>query len=97
MGVGLLLLCISCSNISEEERLIEVQPSLPETPDVTVMRRVLIEDFTGQRCVNCPTATQTISDLQQAYGSRHTAASKSWLLPFTPDLLPNPFVTCLIL
>ena len=31
-------------------------------------KNVLIEDFTGQRCINCPLATNTISTLQETFG-----------------------------
>lgn len=51
----------SCDHISEEDRLIYV-------PMPTVNRSVLIEDFTGQRCVNCPNAADEIHSLQQEYG-----------------------------
>lgn len=44
-----------------EERLIYV-------PLPTMNRSVLIEDFTGQRCINCPNATAEIHALQQEYG-----------------------------
>ena len=40
----------SCSNIDEGDRLIYVKPA-------EVGRAVLIEDLTGQRCINCPTGT----------------------------------------
>ena len=56
-----LFLSASCSNISEDERLIYVKPA-------AVSRSVLIEDFTGQRCVNCPNANDEIARLQQEYG-----------------------------
>lgn len=62
MGVGLLLLLASCSHIDEDERLIYVKPA-------EVARFVLIEDFTGQNCLNCPKATETIHQLQEVYGS----------------------------
>ena len=66
-----LLLCyfvtLSCSNIDESERLIYVPP-------VEVQRAVLIEDFTGQACVNCPTATAQIHELQQTYGEDNIIA-----------------------
>lgn len=68
---ALCILCalcaISCSHIDEDERLIYVQPA-------AIGRAVLIEDFTGQRCVNCPTATQTIHELQEAYGDSNVVA-----------------------
>jgi len=57
----------SCSPIADDERLIYVKPA-----DVT--RKVLIEDFTGQRCVNCPMATLEIEKLQQQYGRDNVIA-----------------------
>ena len=64
----LCVLCaISCSHIDEDEQLIYVKPA-------AIGRAVLIEDFTGQRCVNCPTATQTIHELQEAYGDSNVVA-----------------------
>ena len=51
----------SCDTVAEEDRLVYVKPA-------EVNRSVLIEDFTGQRCVNCPTATEEIEKLQEQYG-----------------------------
>ena len=51
----------SCSHIADDDHLIYVAPA-------EVQRSVLIEDFTGQKCVNCPDATKVIEDLQQQYG-----------------------------
>ena len=58
--LGLLLL-VACDNVSLDERLQYVEP--PE-----VGRAVLIEDFTGQYCVNCPRATEEIERLIEQYG-----------------------------
>ena len=55
------LLLAACSDIDSDERLIYVKPA-------DVARAVLIEDFTGQRCLNCPTATDIIDSLIAAYG-----------------------------
>ena len=52
---------MACDNITKEDRLI-YEP-MPE-----MNRSVLIEDFTGQRCVNCPNAADEIHSLQQEYG-----------------------------
>lgn len=57
----LALWLLSRDSIAEEDRLIY------EAPPV-VNRSVLIEDFTGQRCVNCPNAADEIHSLQQEYG-----------------------------
>jgi len=57
----ILLLLTACSYIGEEERLIYVKPEPAE-------RIVLLEDFTGQRCVNCPKGTEVIEQLQETFG-----------------------------
>lgn len=51
-----------CTPIDEDDRLIEV-----DTPQA--QRAVLIEDFTGQWCPNCPNAAEEIEGLVQTYGS----------------------------
>ena len=55
------LVTVACSHIDESEQLIYVKPE-------PAKRVVLLEDFTGQRCVNCPTGTEVIEQLQQTYG-----------------------------
>ena len=52
----------SCSTIDESERYIYVPP-------VASTRAVLIEDFTGQRCINCPNAALEIEKLKEQYGA----------------------------
>lgn len=53
----------SCdANVDESERLSYVKPA-------EAARCVLIEDFTGQNCVNCPRATDQIEVLQKQYGA----------------------------
>ena len=65
---ALLTLTMSaCSHIDESDRLIYVKPA-------DVKRRVLLEDFTGQRCVNCPKASDEIKALQEQYGEDHVIA-----------------------
>ena len=63
----IVLAAVACSDIPEDERLVYVEPP-------TVNRAVLIEDFTGQRCVNCPTAVSEIERLQQQYGEDNVIA-----------------------
>ena len=53
---------VACSHIDEGDRLIYVKPAAAQ-------RCVLLEDFTGQRCVNCPKANDEIHTLQQQYGA----------------------------
>ena len=51
----------ACDYIAEDERLIEVEAAQAK-------RVVLLEDFTGQMCVNCPLGTEVIEQLQETYG-----------------------------
>ena len=55
-------LLTGCDSVGSDERLIEV-------PAATVHRNVLIEDFTGQRCIFCPAASDAITELQKLYGA----------------------------
>ncbi|MDD7334885.1 MAG: Omp28 family outer membrane lipoprotein [Prevotella sp.] len=57
-----LLGLAACSNVDEDERLVFVKPEVQG-------RNILIEDFTGQNCVNCPKATNIIEQLQKEYGA----------------------------
>ena len=57
----------SCSNIDEEDRLIYVKPA-------EVGRAILIEDFTGQTCNNCPTGTEIINGIVDTYGEDNVIA-----------------------
>jgi len=40
-----------------------------EKPDTN--KKVLLEDFTGQKCVNCPAAHEIAHNLQEAYGEEN--------------------------
>ena len=55
------LVFASCDEVGLDDRLTYVEP--PE-----VGRAVLIEDYTGQYCVNCPRATEEIERLVEQYG-----------------------------
>lgn len=59
--VALISILSSCDNIKEDDRYI-----LGE--EITVERSVLLEDFTGQYCVNCPEAHEVIKQLEEQYG-----------------------------
>ncbi len=42
-----------------------------DPPDTTrVVKRVLLEDYTGHDCVNCPTAAVAAEDLKEVYGEK---------------------------
>ena len=76
-----MLAMVGCEVIKEDDRLIEVP-----TPSGTGRTHVLIE-FTGFRCVNCPTAANIAHELKQVYGEQlivvamHPASN-----PFTQGL-----------
>lgn len=53
----------SCDIIPEDELLIEV-------PNPPMERVVLLEDYTGQMCVNCPKAAAEIDILSEIYGKK---------------------------
>ena len=44
--------------------------NIQDTTSTQQQRNVLIEDFTGHRCKNCPKASKAIEALVDAYGSR---------------------------
>lgn len=56
----------SCDNISLEDRYIEVERAQSE-------KVVLLEDFTGIQCVNCPEAAAVITQLHHTYGENFIA------------------------
>ncbi len=67
MTIATVFSVASCTIIDDNERLIYVKPS-------DVKKHVLIEDFTGQRCVNCPKAAEKIKELQETYGEENIIA-----------------------
>lgn len=66
--LGFAALFTACDEVSEGERYISL-------PQVETKRNVLLEDFTGQFCSNCPTAHATINSLKAQYGSSLIAVS----------------------
>lgn len=73
----------ACDNIDEEDRFIPV-----ERP--TVERVVLVQEFTGQSCVNCPNGAATIHALQENFpGSVIAVCFHPEGTPFTAPVGPN--------
>ena len=76
--VGVIFALVSCDEIDKDDRYIKVDagivtpPDNPDDPDypTSVPRSVLIEDFTGQDCPNCPDAVPVIDMLEEAYPGR---------------------------
>lgn len=85
--IGIALLMAACSHIAEDEQLIEV--AVDDMPTNEIMRNVLLEDFTGQRCVNCPKAAEIIHQLEKAYGDRFIPVGIYW----EPKPVPNGLAT----
>ncbi len=58
----------ACDEVDEADRFIQL-------PDVKSERTVLLEDFTGQYCTNCPEAHRLIASLQEQYGENVIAVA----------------------
>ena len=71
--INSLLLCFpllfSCSDVIPEGERYE------ELTSIEIKRSILIEDFTGQFCSNCPEAHKVITDLQALYGEHVIAVA----------------------
>ncbi|MDE5785643.1 MAG: Omp28 family outer membrane lipoprotein [Duncaniella sp.] len=65
---AMALVATGCNDIPSDDRYIEVEA-------VKVERTVLLEDFTGQGCVNCPAAHKVIEALEEQYGHNFIAVS----------------------
>ena len=57
--IASLIMFVACDHIADDERLIHV-------PMQPAKRVVLLEDVTGQRCINCPLGTEKIEQLLEA-------------------------------
>ena len=74
--LAVLVLVVACDEVSVDKRLTYVEP--PEAS-----RAVLIEDYTGQYCVNCPRATEEIERLIEQYGDTSVIAVAIHSGPFS--------------
>lgn len=52
---------LACDTIDENERYVQLET-------IEAKRNVLLEEFTGQNCPNCPTAHETAAKLKELYG-----------------------------
>lgn len=57
----------ACGSIDEKDRIIG-------PIEFKSQKNILIEDFTGQKCINCPTAADAIHAMQEMYGKSHVVA-----------------------
>lgn len=68
------MMLTACDEVSEGERIVKDETTVGNNGPLAsteVRRCVLIEDFTGQRCPNCPNATEAIKKMQQEVGGEH--------------------------
>lgn len=59
LAVGAFALT-SCDSVSEEDRLVPAE--------IVPQRAILLEEFTGQQCTNCPDGHQAIKDISASLG-----------------------------
>ena len=80
----------ACDNIESNERWEEKVP-------IVIKKNVLIEDFTGQNCVNCPAAADFIHQLQQGAAGAHIIAVgiHGGSLSYSVDKLPFGLATAI--
>lgn len=66
---AMLPLCAltACNDVDEQARY---EGRIP----VVVKKNVLLEDFTGQRCTNCPKGHEIVDDMKRRYGADHVIA-----------------------
>ncbi len=57
-----LLTFVSCDNIDADDRYLELDEIQPR-------RAVLMEEFTGQMCTNCPEGHEIVASLREQYGT----------------------------
>ena len=63
VAVMAAFLFAACDEVGEGERYIDV-PAKP----ASASRCVLVEEFSGQLCVNCPAASEFLENIQETYG-----------------------------
>ena len=82
--IGFLIILYSCDVIEGDY----MNSGTTNPVDTTsVMKKVLIEDFTGHRCPNCPSAAAELEALENAYGDRVIGIA---IHPHSNFSIPNP-------
>jgi thiol-disulfide isomerase/thioredoxin len=60
----LLIVAIACDKIEEPYT---TQHNTPSQDTIKILKKVLVEDYTGHLCVNCPDAHEVLHQLMEAY------------------------------
>lgn len=68
---ALIPIIAACDNISEDDRIISVPKPVPDPH--AVPKTLLIQEFTGVRCTNCPDAAKVIHSLIESHPDRVVA------------------------
>lgn len=66
-------LWISCDTIEDDQKLVYPKGQTSETTPITVSsseQKVLLEDYTGWKCVNCPRAAAKATEMISKYGEQ---------------------------
>jgi thiol-disulfide isomerase/thioredoxin len=69
IGIVIVIGILTSCDIVDEPYLVPVNGGVGPNPDETV-RKVLVEEYTGQKCPNCPEAAEVAHNLQQVYGEQ---------------------------
>ena len=67
LSLSLPFILMGCDKLTPEERWSQPTAIVPQ-------KNVLLLEYTGQRCVNCPSAAQQISQLQSSAVGHHLIA-----------------------
>lgn len=73
LTIILPLIWVSCDSIEEDQQLIYLKGITTETTPITVIsseQKVLLEDYTGWKCVNCPRAAAKATEMISKYGDK---------------------------
>ena len=95
---GILLFNITSCDVVEGPYLIDDNTNPPVDTN-TFVKKVLIEDFTGHRCPNCPSAAEELAALQNFYGDKvigiaiHPSSTFSTPSPLTSSSYTYDFRT----
>lgn len=77
---------VTAANGTTEEYVVSAVFQVPFAP----VKRVLLEDYTGVRCVNCPAAAEVAAQLKELYGDRLVVmgvhGGNIMTYPFNPEI-----------
>ena len=70
--IATVIIAVSCDKVEgpylQYDESVETTVEFPELDKSTVYKKVLVEEFTGQRCTNCPDGHRLLATLSAGYG-----------------------------